>query len=59
MPRSRSEPGNESHQNEAGRSILTFKFGFVLVSKATQQKAKQGSLLNELVLPPFDLPTSF
>ena len=44
IPRSCLEPGNESVQYEAGRSILTSKFVFVLVSKFTQ-KTKTKSIL--------------
>ena len=36
MPRLRLGPENESLQNEADRSIFTFKFVFVLVTKLTQ-----------------------
>ena len=43
MQRSRLRPGNKSLQNEAGWSILTPEFVFVLVSKLTRQKAKAKS----------------
>ena len=42
-PRSRLEPGNDSLQNEADRSILTSKFVFALVTKSTQQKPPKQS----------------
>ena len=40
MPRLHLGPENKSLQNEAGRSIFTFKYVFVLVIKSTQQKLK-------------------
>ena len=52
-------------QNEADKSILTFKFVFVLVAKSTQQKPKAKTIFkndmlrNKLIEQVFDLPASF
>ena len=44
MPGSRLGRGNESLQNEAGRSTLASYFDFVLVKKSTQQGSKKVNL---------------
>ena len=43
MSRSRLRPGNDCQRNEAGRSIFTFLFHFVLVN--TKKYPKQSQFL--------------
>ena len=58
--------GNESLQNEADRSILSFKYVFVLVSQNQSQNYKSSKQIDfpklydskKVGLSPFDLPTS-